>query len=88
MKRSNLFLTATTACLALASFAFAKSHARSVSIFGCTSAQAGKCTVPTAKVVFLNKISGQTARCVDGKTVHSTVGNGVCGRTLYTNSAD
>jgi hypothetical protein len=88
MKQSNLLLTAMTSCLTLASFAFAKSHARELLFSGCTSANAGKCTVVTNKGVFRLQISGHTAKCQDGKTVHSTVGNGLCGRTLYTLSVD
>lgn len=51
MKRSNLFLALTTGCLAVASFAFAKTHQRGGWHTGfCTNPSNGKCTVQTQGV--------------------------------------
>lgn len=91
MKRSNLFLTLTTGCLAVASFAFAKSHQKSFTQGFCTRAGNGHlCTVVTASVNgnYGTIVSGNKARCVSGKTAHTQLANKACGHTLYTQSAD
>jgi len=85
MKRSNLFLTLTTGCLAVASFAFAKSHQKHVSVGYCTNADHSACNIITQKVMTINANAGlNKATCAaNNKTAHTTVG-GLCAHTLYT----
>jgi len=85
MKRSNLFLALTTVSLAVASFAFAKSHHKNTPIGYCTDDQ-GNCLVQTASRPLTISVDGPKATCViNHKTAHTKLPNDKCGRTLYTN---
>lgn len=95
MKRSNLFLTLTTGCLAVASFAFAKSHSKNLVSGWCTiGTSQHKCLVQTQIATMtvtpgsLNKArcsghTGASTIAANNKTVH-TVNGTTCKRTLYT----
>jgi hypothetical protein len=85
MKRSNLFLALTTGCLAVASFAFAKSHKVGAIHTGyCfTSQGSNNCVLTTTgKRWSVNKVGNATARCSNGQIAHQTKID--CVHTLYT----
>jgi len=73
MKRSNIFLAATTGLLAIASFAFAKSHGANRNTFTgyCLTftkiAQTPTCPTAVAKFQTVDPIT--PAHCIDSRTV-------------------
>jgi len=84
MKRSSLFLALTTGCLAVASFAFAKSYHKTSAVGYCTD-DSGFCIVHTQSRPLTITPDGPKATCViNHKTAHTLLPNYKCGRTLYT----